>query len=154
MRRPRAIPNKTCRRAPTPGSSISGNSRRHKRDRSSSAFAPPSNLRPSVKGYPMRLIKRPARFAPLLLALGAAGCSDFLDVNKNPNAPENATVDIRLAGLETAFLHSAYSGSTALWGSEWTQQFAFNASRRSYSQVQNYELFDTDAASSWNLFYA
>jgi hypothetical protein len=41
-----------------------------------------------------------------------------------------------------------------LWGSEWTQQWAFNASRRSYSQVQNYELFDTDAASSWNLFYA
>ena len=102
----------------------------------------------------MRFMKRPARLAPLLLVFGAASCSDFLDVNKNPNAPENATVDIRLAGLETSFLHSAYSGSTALWGSEWTQQFAFNASRRSYSQVQNYELFDTDAASSWNLFYA
>ena len=90
----------------------------------------------------------------MLLALGAAGCTDFLDVNKNPNAPENAAIDIRLAGLETAFLHSAYAGSVSLWGSEWTQQWAFNASRRSYSQVQNYELFDTDAASSWNLLYS
>jgi hypothetical protein len=102
----------------------------------------------------MRFINRPARFAPLLLALGAAACSDFLDVNKNPNAPENAAIDIRLAGLETAFIHSTYYGSTALWGSEWTDQWAFNAARRSYSQVQNYELFDTDAASSWNYFYS
>src|SRR5689334_13713148 len=150
MRRPRAIPNRTSRRAPTPASSISDNSRRRKRDRSYSAFARSSDLKPPVKGYIMRFIKKPARFAPLLLALGAAGCSDFLDVNKNPNAPENAAIDIRLAGLETAFIHSTYYGSVALWGSEWTQQWAFNATRRSYSQVQNYELFDTDAASSWN----
>src|SRR5689334_7103130 len=150
MRRRRVIPSKISRRAPTPASNISGNSRRRKRDRFSLAFAPSSNLRPSMKGYIMRFIKKPARFAPLLLALGAAGCSDFLDVNKNPNAPENAAIDIRLAGLETAFIHSTYYGSVALWGSEWTQQWAFNATRRSYSQAQNYELFDTDAASSWN----
>jgi Starch-binding associating with outer membrane len=102
----------------------------------------------------MRFIKRAAQLVPGLLLLGASACSDFLDVNTNPNAPENASVDIRLPALETAFIHSTYYGSTALWGSEWTQQWAFNAARRSYGQVQNYELLDTDAATSWNYFYS
>jgi len=99
-------------------------------------------------------MKRAALLVPVLLVAGTSSCSDFLDVNNNPNAPESATIDIRLPALETAFIHSTYYGSTALWGSEWTDQFAFNASRRSYAQVQNYELFDTDAASSWNYFYS
>jgi len=101
----------------------------------------------------MRYFRRSGLMLPVL-ALGLGACSDFLDVNNNPNAPEAATVDIRLPSLETGFIHSTYYGQTALWGSEWTQQWAFNASRRSYAQVQNYELFDTDAASSWNYFYS
>ena len=102
----------------------------------------------------MRFIKSAARLVPVLLAVGVGSCSDFLDVNKNPNTPESATIDIRLPALEVTFIHSTYYGQTALWGSEWTQQWAFNANRRSYAQVQNYELFDTDAASSWDYFYS
>ncbi len=102
----------------------------------------------------MRLITGAARVTPLLLALGLGACQNFLDVNTNPNAPEAATVDIRLPGLQVAFLHSTYYGATALWGSEWTQQWAFNANRRSYAQVQNYELFDTDASSSWDYAFS
>jgi hypothetical protein len=101
----------------------------------------------------MRFFRRSALVVPAL-AIGLGSCSDFLDVNKNPNAPEQAAVDIRLPALEMSFIHSTYYGQTALWGSEWTQQWAFNAARRSYAQVQNYELFDTDAASSWNYFYS
>jgi hypothetical protein len=102
----------------------------------------------------MRFVKGAARATPVLLALGLSACSDFLDVNNNPNAPENATIEIRLPGLEATFIHATYYGATALWGSEWTQQWAFNASRRSYAQVQNYELFDTDAGSSWDYMYS
>ncbi|HSQ32590.1 MAG TPA: SusD/RagB family nutrient-binding outer membrane lipoprotein [Gemmatimonadaceae bacterium] len=102
----------------------------------------------------MRINTSRARALPVLLALGLGACQSFLDVNNNPNAPETATVDIRLPALEMTFLHSTYYGQTALWGSEWTQQWAFNATRRSYAQVQNYELLDTDAASSWNYFYS
>ncbi len=91
---------------------------------------------------------------PAVLALAAGACSDFLDVNTNPNAPENATVDIRLPALEATFIHSSYYGAVALWGSEWTQQWAFNTARRSYAQVQNYELFDTDAATTWDYLYS
>ena len=102
----------------------------------------------------MRITQRTVRALPVLLALGLGSCQSFLDVNNNPNAPETATVDIRLPALEMTFLHSTYYGQTALWGSEWTQQWAFNAARRSYAQVQNYELLDTDASSSWNYFYS
>jgi len=101
----------------------------------------------------MRFFRRSAFLIPAV-AVGLGSCSDFLDVNNNPNAPVSATVDIRLPALELSFIHSTYYGQTALWGSEWTQQWAFNAARRSYAQVQNYELFDTDAASSWNYFYS
>jgi hypothetical protein len=102
----------------------------------------------------MRIVNDMARTVPVLVALGLAGCQSFLDVNNNPNAPETAPIDIRLPALEVTFIHSTYYGQTALWGSEWTQQWAFNATRRSYAQVQNYELFDTDAASSWDYFYS
>ena len=102
----------------------------------------------------MRFVKRAATIVPVLLALQVGACSDFLDVNTNPNAPENATVDIRLPALEATFIHSSYYGAVALWGSEWTQQWAFNTTRRSYAQVQNYELFDTDAGSTWNYLYS
>lgn len=103
----------------------------------------------------MRFVNGTARGIPVLLALGLGACQNYLDVNKNPNAPESATIDIRLPALEATFIHSTYYGQTALWGSEWTQQWAFNsANKRSYAQVQNYELFDTDAASSWDYFYS
>src|SRR5690242_9700741 len=102
----------------------------------------------------MRFMNGMARAVPVMLAAGLVSCQSFLDVNNNPNAPESAGVDIRLPALEMTFLHSTYYGQTALWGSEWTQQWAFNSSRRSYAQVQNYELFDTDASSSWDYFYS
>jgi hypothetical protein len=93
--------------------------------------------------------------APAVLALlQLSACQDFLDVNTNPNAPESATVDIRLPALQATFIHSSYYGSVALWGSEWTQQWAFNASARSYAEVQNYELQDTDASTTWDYLYS
>jgi hypothetical protein len=102
----------------------------------------------------MRFVNGAARVIPAVFALGLGACQNYLDVNNNPNAPESAAIDIRLAALEATFIHSTYYGQTALWGSEWTQQWAFNAARRSYAQVQNYELFDTDASSSWDYFYS
>lgn len=88
-----------------------------------------------------------------VLALGLGGCSDFLDVNQDPNTAEQARVDIRLPALITTFVHSTYYGENALWGAEWTQQFSFNEDRRSYSQVHRYELSETDATTAWNYFY-
>ena len=87
------------------------------------------------------------------IAIGLAGCSDFLDVNQDPNNAEEAVVDIRLAALITTFIHSTYYGENSLWGSEWTQQFSFNRDRRSYAQVHRYEISETSATTAWNYFY-
>jgi hypothetical protein len=107
-----------------------------------------------AKRNTMRFLRGAARVAPVLLIFGLASCQDFLDVNESPNTPETATVDIRLPALETAFIHSTYYGDAALWSGEWTQQFSFNADSRSYSQVQRYELSETDASGTWDYFYS
>lgn len=91
---------------------------------------------------------------PLLCTVGVGGCSSFLDVNQNPNAPEQARVDIRLPALVTMFVHSTYNGEASLWGAEWTQQFSYNRDTRSYAQVQRYELAETDASSAWDYYYS
>jgi len=85
--------------------------------------------------------------------LGLTSCTDFLDVNQDPNNAEQAVVDIRLAALITTFIHSTYYGENSLWGSEWTQQFSFNRDRRSYAQVHRYEISETSATTAWNYFY-
>ena len=89
----------------------------------------------------------------VLAALSLGSCKSFLDVNDNPNAPEQARVDIRLPALITMFVHSTYYGETSLWGAEWTQQFSFNRDRRSYAQVHRYEIAETDATTAWDYFY-
>src|SRR5262249_11123666 len=52
--------------------------------------------RPFAKRPLMRIVSRTARTTAALLALGGGlgACQSFLDVNNNPNAPENAPIDI------------------------------------------------------------
>ena len=90
---------------------------------------------------------RAAARAGVTVALAAylIGCKGLLDVNENPNAPEQARVDIRLPALITMFVHSTYYGENALWGAEWLQQFSYNRATRSYAEVHRYELAETDA---------
>jgi hypothetical protein len=90
----------------------------------------------------------------LLLAVLAAGCQDFLDVNDNPNAPEHARVDLRLPALIAAFGHSVYYGDTQLWSAEWVQQFSYNRETRNYSEVHRYELQENDASHAWNFYFS
>jgi hypothetical protein len=92
--------------------------------------------------------------AAAALAIGAGGCKEFLDVNQNPNAPEQARVDIRLAALITMFVHSTYNGENSMWGAEWTQQFAYRGDTRPYAEVHRYELQETDATTAWDYFYS
>jgi hypothetical protein len=102
----------------------------------------------------MRILNGTARALPLLLSLGLGACKDFLDVNTNPNAAENANIEIRLPALIAQFVHSSYYGETSLWGSEWTQQFSFNRDSRSYGQVQRYEISENTGSSAWDYLYS
>ena len=109
-------------------------------------------MKSTVRPRAARRLVQAAASVATLFAIG--GCSDFLDVNTNPNAPETARVDIRLPAIVTMFAHSTYYGETSLWGSEWTQQWSFNRDRRSYGQVHRYELLETDATTAWDYFYS
>ncbi len=100
-----------------------------------------------------RILRAAVGAAVAALAIGAGACKDYLDVNQNPNAPESARVDIRLAALITMFVHSTYYGETSLWGAEWTQQFSYNDDTRAYAEVHRYELQETDATTAWDYFY-
>lgn len=90
--------------------------------------------------------------AALVVAV-SAGCTDFLDVNENPNAPEYARVDVRLPAIIAVFGHSVIGGSTSLWVSEWMQQFSYNRDTRSYSEMHRYELSQTDAQGVWDFIF-
>jgi hypothetical protein len=102
----------------------------------------------------MSILRAAARTGvTVALAASLVGCEGFLDVNDNPNSPEQAAVDIRLPALITMFVHSTYYGENSLWGSEWTQQFSYNRATRSYAEVHRYELAETDATTAWDYFY-
>src|SRR5256885_12629261 len=72
--------------------------------------------RPMAKRHTVQRLVRASGVIPVLLILGVGACQAFLDVNQNPNAPENAAVEVRLPALITEFIHSTYYGENALWG--------------------------------------
>jgi hypothetical protein len=100
------------------------------------------------------MLKR-LRIVPVtLLALATGACDSFLDVNKNPNAAVDARVDLTFPTVVGVFGHSVIGGSLAFWGAEWTQQFSFNGTSRSYSNIHRYELSEIDANSPWDASFA
>src|SRR2546430_15227041 len=77
----------------------------------------------------MQRLVRAARVLPVLLILGVGACQTFLDVNQNPNAPENAAVGVRLPALITEVRHSADYGENAPGGAAWAQPVSFNSGK-------------------------
>src|SRR5262245_1105710 len=98
-----------------------------------------------VKGFRYFLL---AAIVPL------TACDSFLDVNENPNAPEQARIDLTLPAVIVTFGHSVLAGSPALWGAEWTQQFSYNGDTRNYSEIHRYELSPLNTDFPWVFTYA
>lgn len=95
------------------------------------------------------------RIAPVvLLAILAVGCENFLDVNENPNAPENARVDVRFPAVVAGVVHSVYNGDPPLWGVEWVKQTSYNGDTRYYDDLQHYEVHDGTPNEWWNYYYS
>ena len=100
-----------------------------------------------------KIAKRVVAVASLSV-IALAGCESFLDVNKNPNAPVSARVDLTLPGVIGVFGHSVLGGSLAFWSVEWMQQFSFNGNNRAYSNLHRYEVTTTDAGGPWSTIFA
>ena len=91
---------------------------------------------------------------PVLAALSMGACDNFLDVNENPNAPEDARIDLTLPAQIVVFGHSVLAGSPTLWGGEWMQQYSYNRETRSYSEIHRYELSALNVDFPWVAAFA
>ncbi|ULQ56793.1 SusD/RagB family nutrient-binding outer membrane lipoprotein [Flavihumibacter rivuli] len=95
-------------------------------------------------------------FAPLvaLSALAFTGCSkDYLDINKDPNNPVDASVDLV---LPTALGYSAYNLGNpfqilgGLWGQYWTQ----GPTASQYKPLDQYNVTSTSYDRQWQSVYS
>ena len=99
----------------------------------------------------------------LLLATSVVGCESFLDVNEDPNNPENVRMDLTLPGMLMGFGHqilgpidSRYSNLHGPVGNgpQWMNQYSDNRDNHTYSQFQWFELLPDDSDAYWGASYA
>jgi hypothetical protein len=102
-----------------------------------------------------RILRKGAGVVTAVALVGAAvGCSDFLDVNKDPNAPESVRMELTLPGVLVAFDNDILASSYTDWGTEWSQQWSYNRDSRPYSVFQHYEMTSIDTDGFWGDVYA
>ncbi|MEX1183412.1 MAG: SusD/RagB family nutrient-binding outer membrane lipoprotein [Gemmatimonadota bacterium] len=99
----------------------------------------------------------------LALAAAAGGCNTFLDINDDPNNPQNVAMELTLPGMLMAFGHEVIAptesrygnltGPTA-WGSQWMQQWSHNRDTHTYAEHRLYEVANADASRFWDRSYA
>lgn len=77
-------------------------------------------------------------------------CSDFLDVNENPNVINNAPEPLRLSGLLGNFSYQTIAGAGTRYPALWMQQIAFNGSPPT---EDNYDINATDINGVWTAAY-
>jgi hypothetical protein len=97
--------------------------------------------------------KRTGFVLALTLAVTAAGCDSFLDVNENPNAPEVAPADVTLGAVIANFGNGVLGGWPAKMSAEWTQQVSFNRDDRGWARYDQYEMRPEDASLLWDIVY-
>lgn len=78
-------------------------------------------------------------------------CSDFLDVNDDPNSITEANEALRLSGLLGEFSFEMMANSTAYFSSMWMQQVSFNGTPPT---EDNYDINATDVNDIWVQAYS
>lgn len=100
----------------------------------------------------MRSLSLASRLALLLLVVLSAACQDFLDVNDNPNSPEEVPENLMLSGIVGTFGFGVLGSWPSSLGAEWTQQIAYNG-ERDFMKIEKYELNESEAGRLWGLSY-
>jgi hypothetical protein len=87
------------------------------------------------------------------LVVSLASCSNYLDINNNPNAPAQTVPDPVLAGalVETARI---YSQDVTQFSAPWVGYWSFSGTYSSAGAVgENYKLLNTSYQNVWNDIY-
>ena len=92
----------------------------------------------------------------LLLALfftGVTGCTEWLDVNQNPNDLTTSTKDIVLAGATKQFAERQHVGSSFTITGAWIGYFAHSGGWSGWNSVKSYNMTSSDYNNIFNQPY-
>ena len=102
----------------------------------------------------MKRINRNITILALSVALvSASGCRKFLDINENPNLPEEASVELLLPSAEAAIGH-ALGGPLQIYGSMWSQYWTQNPFSSQYRSIDQYSITTTSFDRTWRMLYS
>jgi hypothetical protein len=87
------------------------------------------------------------------LSLTFAGCSDFLDVNENPNQTTEALPSLVLPSAQAA-IGMVLGNHYQIYGSMWSQYWTQNRSSSQYKIVDQYLLQGSGFDRPWQILYA
>lgn len=88
----------------------------------------------------------------VVLALSVSGCKKFLDVNDNPNLPEQVDVPLILPSAQAAIAHvlgNHFQIYGSIWGQYWTQS-PFSSQ---YKSIDQYQPSSNDFDRPWGILY-
>lgn len=107
---------------------------------------------PSIHGMAMRSLSRVSRLTLLVIVMLSTACENFLDVNDNPNSPEEVPENLMLSGLVGTFGFAVIGSWPSSLGAEWTQQISYNG-ERDFMKIEKYELNESEADRLWGVSY-
>lgn len=87
------------------------------------------------------------------LLLSATSCSDYLDINKNPNYPAEVTYTTLLpSGI--AATAAVMGSSYELYGGMWAQHYTQGQTSNQYNTIVNYSITNTSESRMWTTPYS
>jgi len=87
-----------------------------------------------------------------VVALSVSGCKKFLDVNDNPNLPEQVDVPLILPSAQAAIAHvlgNHFQIFGSIWGQYWTQ----SPYSSQYKSIDQYQPGSNDFDRPWGILY-
>jgi hypothetical protein len=87
-----------------------------------------------------------------VLALSVSGCKKFLDVNDNPNLPEQVEVPLILPSAQGAIGH-ALGNHFQIYGSIWGQYWTQSPFSSQYKSIDQYQPGSNDFDRPWGILY-
>jgi hypothetical protein len=88
----------------------------------------------------------------LCSAISIIGCKKFLDVNENPNNPDQAAPNLLLPTVE-ASIGQIVGNSFQVYGNFWAQYWTQNPSASQYRTIEQYRLSSTAFDRPWITIY-
>jgi len=87
-------------------------------------------------------------FGLLVLFVYLTGCSDWLNVNENPDSPAEGVITegVLLPGIEANISYELSGGFPARYANAWIGQFSLNGLA---PDVQTFKILDTDVNNTW-----